>query len=61
MVKINDRLVVQGMSVPAYVEKIEFEPSTGRTVLSLDWKEHGKSKVYLHDENHTWYLYSNNN
>ncbi len=61
MIKIGDRLVVQGMQFPAYVEQIEEEPSTARTILHLDWKEHGKSRVYLHDENVVWFKYNSNN
>jgi len=61
MVKVGDRLVVQGMQFPAYIEKIEPEPSTARVILHLDWKEFGKSRVYLHDENKTWFKYESNN
>lgn len=58
MVKIGDRLVVQGMPFPAYVELIEYDATTARTTIHLDWKEHGKSRVYLHDEDNTWVKYS---
>ena len=58
MIKIGDRLVVQGMQLPAYVESIWFDSETNRTVIELDWREHGKSKVYLHDEDKTWVRYS---
>lgn len=61
MVKISDRLVVQGMTYPAYVENIWFDKETNRTVIELDWKEHGKSKVYAHDENNLWYRYTGSN
>jgi hypothetical protein len=61
MVKVGDRLVVQGMALPAYIERIEEEPSTARTILHLDWKEHGKSRVYLHDEGKIWFKYSDAN
>jgi ketopantoate hydroxymethyltransferase len=61
MVKVGDRLVVQGMPFAAYVERIEEDLASARTVLHLDWKEHGKSRVYLHDENKTWYKYTNAN
>jgi hypothetical protein len=61
MVKVGDRLVVQGMPFPAYVESIWFDKETARTVIQLDWREHGKSKVYLHDENNTWHKYLNVN
>ena len=61
MVAIGDRLVVQGSSFPAYVESIEKDPTTASTVIRLDWREHGKSRVYLHDENKVWYKYNNAN
>lgn len=61
MIKVGDRLVVQGMPYAAYVESIEEDPNGARTTLHLDWKEHGKSKVYLHDENKVWYRYSESN
>lgn len=61
MVKIGDRLVVQGSSFPAYVERIEEDPTTASTILYLDWKEYGKSRVYLHDEGKIWFRYSEAN
>lgn len=61
MVTIGDRLVVQGRSEPAYVESIEEDATTASTILHLDWKEHGKSHVFLHDENKVWFKYSNAN
>ena len=61
MIKVGDRLVVQGSVFPAYVERIEEDPSTASTILYLDWKEWGKSRVYLHDEGKVWYKYSEAN
>lgn len=61
MVQVGDRLVVQGSQFPAFVERIEFDPKTASTVIHLDWKEHGKSRVYLHDENKIWFKYTNAN
>ena len=61
MAKIGDRLVVQNSPFPVYVERIEEDPTTASTILHLDWKEHGKSRVYAHDENKVWYVYSNSN
>ncbi len=60
MVQIGDRLVVQGMPFPAYVESIEYDPNTDRTVIHLDWKEHGKSRVFLHDQGKVWDLFDYN-
>ena len=61
MIKVGDRLLVQNSPFPAYVESIEYDPITDRTTIYLDWKEYGKSRVYLHDENKTWvkYIYLN--
>ncbi len=61
MVKIGDRLVVQGNPHSAYVECIRQDPDTDRIIYDLDWREHGKSKVYAHDENKVWYKYTNSN
>lgn len=61
MVKIGDRLVVQGSPFAAYVERIEKDARTATTIIHLDWKEYGKSRVYLHDENKIWIKYSNLN
>lgn len=61
MVKIGDRIVVQGLAFQAHVEKIWYDQETDRTVIELDWREHGKSKVYAHDENKTWFKYTTAN
>jgi hypothetical protein len=61
MVKIGDRIVVQGIPFPAFVENIEDEPSTARTVIHLDWRQYGKSLVYLHDEGKVWFTYADKN
>lgn len=61
MIQVGDRLVVQSMPYPAFVERIEMDESTKRTILHLDWKEFGKSKVYLHEENEVWYKYNSSN
>ena len=56
-VKVGDRVVVHQMPFPAYVERIIHDPSTSETVLYLDWKEHGSSRVFLHDRGNVWQLY----
>lgn len=61
MIQVGDRLVVYSQPFPAYVERIEVDEKTGDTLIFLDWKEHGKSRVYLHDENSVWYRYGTNN
>jgi hypothetical protein len=58
MVKIGERVIVNHCSFPAYVEKIKPEDEAGRIEITIDWKEHGKSRVYLHDEGSTWVRYS---
>jgi len=60
MVRVGERLVVHGWrDFPAYVERIEHD-TAGNTLIFLDWGEHGKSRVYLHDENKVWYRYNSN-
>jgi hypothetical protein len=61
MVDIGERIVVQGIPFPAYVESIEEEPTTARTIIHLDWKQYGHSVVYLHDEGKVWYRYAGQN
>lgn len=66
MVKVGDRVVVNcGFNPPVRVESIVHEDKDGNltedankvacTRLNLDWGEHGKSRVYLHDEGKTWF------
>lgn len=61
MVKVGDRLIIHGLPFAAYVERIEEDLATASTIIYLDWKEHGKSRVYLHDEHKVWAKYSNVN
>lgn len=69
IIKVGDRVVVQGWTVPITVAKIYLEDPTGhetpfsetagRVMLKLDWgPEFGESKVALHDENKTWFRYA---
>jgi hypothetical protein len=60
MINIGDRIVVYQLPFPSYVERIDIDNKTGVTTIFLDWKEFGKSKVYLHDENKVWYKYISN-
>lgn len=67
LIKVGDRVVVHGWTVPIRVKRIYLEDATGhetpfsekagRVMLALDWGEFGESKVALHDENRTWYRY----
>lgn len=60
MVNVGDRLVVHGRPERAYVERIEEDPTTASTILYLDWREYGKSRVFLHDEGKVWRKYDPN-
>lgn len=61
MLKIGDKIVVQGIMPPATIEKIWYDEKSARQVIELDWEANGKSKVYGHDENQIWYKYSGKN
>lgn len=59
MVKVGDRVIVGDWDyLPVHVESIEKEEGTDRVILRLNWGEHGKSRVYLHEQNETWRLHS---
>ena len=58
--KIGDRVVVSGMSQTVTVESITKELGD-RVKIGLDWGEHGKSHVMLHDEGSVWFRYSKAN
>jgi hypothetical protein len=59
--KVGERIVVHNMPYPAYVESIVKDHQYSRVVIHVDWREHGKSKVYLHDEGNTWVRLANYN
>jgi len=61
MVKVGDIVRVYQMEQLAMVEKIWHDTSTARTVIELDWGHFGHSRVYAHDENKIWYVYSATN
>lgn len=62
MIKIGDRVVVYGrMETPVYVKDIVDDPENDRTILILNWGNFGTSKVYLHDQDKTWYEYTESN
>jgi hypothetical protein len=70
VIKVGDRIGVRGWKIPVVVSRIFYEDATGNeipraqsvsTMLELDWGEHGKSKVALHDEGDTWYHYTSSN
>jgi len=61
MVKIGDRLKVQGSPFAAYVEQIEQDKTNNTIIIHLDWKQYGKSRVFLHDEGKVWSRYAETN
>lgn len=68
LVKVGDKVRVAGWNLPVVIEKIYFEDRDGketkwefeasRVMLSLNWGEHGKSKVSMNDKDKVWFLYS---
>jgi hypothetical protein len=53
--KIGERLVVHGMSrFAALVESVEWNADSNDWLIRLDWGNHGKSRVWLHDEGKIW-------
>lgn len=62
MIKIGDRVVVSGrMETPVYVKDIVDDPENTQIVLILNWGIWGTSRVYLHDQDKTWYKYNESN
>ena len=62
MIKIGDRVVVSGrMETPVYVKDIVDDPENAQIILILNWGIWGTSRVYLHDQDKTWYKYSESN
>lgn len=57
--KVGDKVMVyNGLGITAKIESVKQE-NNSTTVLHLDWAEHGKSKVYLHDIGKVWNLAAN--
>lgn len=61
MVKRGDIIRVYEMEQLAMVEEVWYDKSTARTIIELNWGHFGHSKVYAHDENKIWYVYSSAN
>jgi hypothetical protein len=58
MIKVGDRLIVQGiMHAKAIVTEIVYLPKEDRHEIRLSWGEHGTSKVYSSDQDKVWYKY----
>ena len=54
----GDRVVVGSFDyLTVVVESVVPEPYTDRVAVHLDWGEHGKSRVWEHDEGKTWHRY----
>lgn len=57
-VRPGDRVVVGSFSeLKTLVERVVPDPRTGDVAIYLDWGEHGKSRVWEHDEGKTWRRY----
>lgn len=55
--KVGDAIVVKGAfaHLPVKVERVVYEFENARTRIDLDWGEHGKSRVFAHDEGSVWH------
>jgi hypothetical protein len=61
MLKVGDKVVVQGILPPAKVDCIWFDKETARLTIELNWGDRGTSRVYGHDEGDIWYKYESLN
>lgn len=60
--KIGDQIVVHSMShYKTVVDAIQYDASTDRVQITLDWGQFGKSTVYGHDEGSSWHRLENFN
>ncbi len=60
--KVGDRIIVQGWSyLRVTVDRVEQDLDTPNIAIYLDWGEHGKSRVWAHDEGKIWSRYNNVN
>ena len=59
---VSEDVVVHGMlNRPAKVSSLRWDDTFFDWIIELDWGEHGKSRVKLHDEDKIWYRLSNKN
>lgn len=56
-ISVGERVVVYGRPERAIVSHCSYNPLEARWVISLDWGEHGKSRVYDSDEGKIWFRY----
>ena len=61
MVRIGDIIRVYKMEQLAMVERVWYDASSARTIIELNWGFYGHSRVYAHDENKIWFVYSSAN
>lgn len=55
-IRPGDRVVVGSWAeMKTFVERVERDPLTGDVAVYLDWGDHGKSRVWEHDEGKIWY------
>ena len=55
----GERVIVHGiLYAQAIVERVELDEKTRSWIIHLDWGEHGKSRVYSHDEGLIWHRYA---
>lgn len=53
--RVGDAVVVDCLAhFTAKVERVVYEFENARTRIDLDWGEHGKSRVFAHDEGKIW-------
>lgn len=58
-VQIGERIIVNGiMYAQAHVSDVVWSEEESRWVISLDWGEFGKSRVYGYDEDKVWYRWA---
>lgn len=53
--RVGDRIVVYDMPHQARIASFSHDEATGRVRINLDWGQHGKSRVFLHDEGEIWH------
>ena len=59
---VGDRIVVHGMNhFTCVVHSTEWKEDVVDWKINLDWGAHGRSRVWLRDEDVVWYRVSTNN
>lgn len=60
-VKIGERVIVMGRPEKAIVENVHYSVTEMRWRITLDWGQHGMSRVWSTDEGKIWTKYSEAN